>query len=59
MIRMLKVIGLMNPAVVAGISAPAAAARPPPIAQVTLASRSGDQPSAEAARPFSAAAVRA
>ena len=49
-------IGEMKPAVVAGISAPATAASPPPTAQVTLASTSGDQPSAEAARAFSAAA---
>ena len=56
MIRMLKGIGDMNPDVVAGRRAPATAARPPPTAQVMLASTSGDQPSAEAARPFSAAA---
>ena len=56
MMRMLNVMGEMNPAVVAGIRPPATAASPPPIAQVTLASTSGDQPSAEAARAFSAAA---
>ena len=59
MIRMLNVSGEMKPAVVAGSSAPATAAQPPPTAQVTLASRSGDQPSAEAARGFSAAAEMA
>ena len=59
MIRMLNGIGEMNPKVVAGNSPPATAASPPPTAQVTLASRSGDQPSAEAARGFSAEAEMA
>ena len=56
MMRMLNGIGERKPEVVAGSSPPATAASPPPTAQVTLASRSGDQPSAEAARAFSAAA---
>jgi hypothetical protein len=53
---MLNGNGETKPNVVAGNSPPASAASPPPTAQVTLASRSGDQPRAEAARGFSAAA---
>ena len=56
MMRMLNGIGERKPEVVAGRSPPATAASAPPTAQVTLASTSGDQPSAEAARAFSAAA---